>query len=123
MVYAGGLNLTGWMCRKQFSCFRVLLRLPFWLWVMWVVAGSLLGCVMTFVLKDNFEWMGILVVPIVLALVSFGMILPYLILSFACSFYRERLKTLLRLPTIESSPAAPMPPPVVESSSRKPLSV
>src|ERR1019366_9436103 len=52
MVYAGGLNLTGWMCRRQFSCLRVLLRLPFWLWVMWVVAGSLLGCVMTFVLKD-----------------------------------------------------------------------
>ena len=123
LVFAGGLNLTGWMCRKLFSCLRVLLRLPFWLWVMWVVAGSLLGCVMTFGFNDNFEWMGILVVPLVLALVSSGMILPYLILSFACSFYRERLKALLRLPTIESSPAAPIPPPVVESASRKPLKV
>jgi hypothetical protein len=123
LVYAGGLNLTGWMCRKQFSCFRVLLRLPFWLWVMWVVAGSLLGCVMTFVLNDNFEWIGILFVPLVLALVSFGMILPYLILSFTSSFYRERLKCLLRLPTIESSPAAPDPSLAVESPSRKPLEV
>jgi hypothetical protein len=123
LVYAGGLNLTGWMCRRQFSCLRVLLRLPFWLWVMWVVAGGLLGCVMTFVLKDNFEWMGILVVPILLALVSFGMILPYLILSFACSFYHERLKCLLRLPTVECSPAAPIPSPVTESASRKPLEV
>ena len=117
MVYAGGLNLTGWMCRRQFSCLRVLLRLPFWLWVMWVVAGSLLGCVMTFVLKDNFEWTGILVVPIVLALVSFGMILPYLILSFACSFYRERLKTLLRLPIQDASSAAPISAPAVETAS------
>ena len=123
LVYAGGLNLTGWVCRKQFSCLRVLLRLPFWLWVMWVVAGGLLGCVMTFGFKDNFEWMGILVVPIVLALVSFGMILPYLILSFTSPFYRERFKCLLRLPTVECSPAAPIPSPVAESASRKPLEV
>jgi hypothetical protein len=117
LVYAGGLNLTGWVCRKLFSCFRVLLRLPFWLWVMWVVTGSLLGCVMTLVLNDNFEWMGLLVVPIVLALVSFGMTLPYLLLSFACSFYRERLKDLLRLPVAVSSPAAPTPTPPVETVS------
>jgi hypothetical protein len=39
-----------------------------------------------------------------LSIVSFGLILPYLILSFACSFYRERLKDLLRLPATDSSP-------------------
>lgn len=117
LVFAGGLNLTGWMCRKQFSCLRVLLRLPFWLWVMWLVAGSLLGYVMTFVLNSSFEWMGMLVGLFVLALVSFGMILPYLILSTACSFYRERLKTLLRLPTAELSAAAPTPAPAVETAS------
>lgn len=123
LVYAGGLNLTGWMCRKQFSCLRVLLRLPFCLWAMWLMAGGLLQCVSTFVFNNGFEWAGILVGPLVFALVSFGMILPYLILSFACSFYRERLRNLLRLPTIESSPAAPIPPPVVEPASRKPLTV
>jgi len=119
VAYAGGLNLTGWMCRKQFSCLRVLLRLPFCLWVMWVVAGSLLGCVMTFGFNDNFEWMGVLVVPIVLALVSFGMILPYLILSFAASFYGERLRGLLRLPIADSSPAAPTSAPTVETVSSR----
>jgi hypothetical protein len=123
VVYAGGLNLTGLMCRKRFSRRRVSLWLALWVWVMWLVAGGLLACIMRLFFNDNFEWMGLLVAPLVLALVSFGMILPYLILSFTSSFYGERLKTVLRLPTIESSPAAPIPPPVVESSSRKPLSV
>jgi hypothetical protein len=107
LVFAGGLNLTGWMCRKRFSRRRVLLRLPFWLWVMWLVAGSLLGCVTTFVSNEHFEWTGVLLWPLVFALVSCGMILPYLILSFASSFYRERLKNLLRLPITDSSPPPP----------------
>jgi hypothetical protein len=117
LVFAGGLNLTGWMCRKQYSRLRVLLRLPFWLWMMWLVAGSLLGCVMTFVFNSSFEWMGMLVGLFVLAAASFGIILPYLILSFAGSFYRERLKTLLRLPADELSAAAPTPAPAVETAS------
>lgn len=122
-VFASGLNLTGLMCRKRFSRRRVSLWLLPWLWAMWLVAGGLLACVMRLFFNDSIEWNGLLVGSTVLTLLSFGMILPYLILSFACSFYRERLKNLLRLPTIESSPAAPIPPPVVESSSRKPLSV
>ncbi len=117
LVFAGGLNLTGWMCRKRFTCPRVLFRLPFWLWVMWLVAGALLGCVMTFVIHDSFEWMGMLMGTLVLALVSFGIILPYLILSFASSFYRQRLKELLRLPTADASPPAPTPSPVAELGS------
>jgi hypothetical protein len=111
LVFAGALDLTGRMCRKRFGRLRVSLLLPLWLWVMWVVAGSLLGCVSTFVFNEHFESTGILLWPLVLALVSFGMILPYLILSFASSFYRERLKNLLRLPTADSSP-----PPVSTAS-------
>jgi len=111
LVFAGALNLTGWLCRKRFSRLRVSLLLPLWLWVMWVVAGSLLGCLSTFVFNEHFESTGILLWPLVFALVSFGMILPYLILSFASSFYRERLKNLLRLPTADSSP-----PPVSTAS-------
>ena len=117
LVFAGGQNLTGWMCRKRFSCPRVLFRLPFWLWVMWLVAGGLLGCVMKFIINDSFEWMGMLMGTLVLALVSFGIILPYLILSFASSFYRNRLKDLLRLPTTDASTPAPTPSPVAELGS------
>ena len=117
LVFAGGLNLTGWMCRKRFTCPRVLFRLPFWLWVMWLVAGGMLGCVIAFVFHDHFEWAGMLMGTLVLALVSFGIILPYLILSFASSFYRNRLKDLLRMPTADASPPAPTPSPVAELGS------
>jgi hypothetical protein len=115
LVIAGGLNLTGWMCRKRFGRFRVSLRLLFWLWVMWLVAGGLLGCVVTFLLNDSFEWNALLVAPVILALVNFGVILPFLILSFACSFYGERLKDLLRLPTTDSSPPPASPAATPES--------
>jgi hypothetical protein len=117
LVIAGALNLTGRMCRKRFGRLRVSLLLPLWLWVMWLVAGGLLVGVMTFVFNDNFEWTGILVGPLILSLVSFALILPFLTLSFTSSFYRERLKDLLRLPTTESLPPAPTPSPVAEPGS------
>jgi hypothetical protein len=117
LVFACGLNLTGLMCRKRFSCPRVLFRLPFWLWVMWLVAGALLGCDRRFIHHDSFEWMGMLMGTLAFALVSFGIILPYLILSFTNSFYRKRLKEFLRLPTAGATPPVPTPSPVAELGS------
>jgi hypothetical protein len=114
LVYAGALNLTGRMCRKRFTRVRVSLRLPFWLWVMWIVAGGLLGGVVTLVSGSHFDWPDFAVGSVVLTLVSFGVILPFLILSFACPFYRDRLKSLLRLPPPETASAAATPLPVAE---------
>lgn len=117
LAFAGALNLTGRMCRKRFSRLRVSLLLPFWLWITWLVVGGLLGCVETLVAGDSFEWTGLLVGPIVLSLVSFAVLLPFLILSFTSSFYRERLKDLLRLPATESSPLPPTPSSAAEAGS------
>lgn len=119
VVFAGALSLTGWTCRRRFSSIRVLLRLPFCLWGMWLVAGSLLAGVVTLVSGGGFDWPGFAVGSVVLALVSFGVILPFLFLSFSCSFYRERLQSLLRLPAPEAAPAVPTPAPVVEQVSRQ----
>ena len=112
LVYAGALNLTGWMCRKRFGSVRVSLRLLFWLWAMWIVALGLLGGVMELVFGDSFPWVALLMGPIALGLVSFALILPFLILSFSSSFYRERLQRLLRLPAPASAPAMPAPAPI-----------
>lgn len=109
LVFAGALNLTGRMCRKRFGRLRVSLLLPLWLWVMWLAAGGLLGCVMRLFFNDSFESSGFLVGTIGLTLVSTALILPFLVLSFTSSFYRERLKDLLRLPTTDSSAPAPAP--------------
>jgi hypothetical protein len=117
VVFAGALNLTGRMCRKRFGRLRVALWLPLWIWVMWIVVGGLIGGVETFVAGGSFEWGEMLVGPIVLSLVCYAVILPFLILSFTSSFYRERLQGLLRLPTTEASPPAPTPSPVAEPGS------
>ena len=84
---------------------------------MWLVAGGLLGCVMRLCFNDSFEWSGLLVAPIVLSLLSFALILPFLILSFTSSFCCERLKNLLGLPATECSPPLPTPLPVTELGS------
>ena len=107
LVVAGALNLTGRMCRRRFSRVRASLWLPLWLWAMWVVAGGLLSGVGVLVSGGQFDWSGLLVGTLVLSLVSLGMILPFLILSFISSFYRERLNDLLRLPAPAAEPTAP----------------
>jgi hypothetical protein len=117
VVFAGALNLTGRLCRKRFGRLRVALWLPLWLWVMWLVVGSLVGGVETLVSRGSFEWGEMLVAPLVLSLVSYAVILPFLILSFTSSFYRARLKDLLRLPAADASPPVPTPSPVAELGS------
>ena len=44
--------------------------------------------------------------------------LPFLILSFNNTFYRERLKHLLRLPAVAVPLPAPVPATAVEQASR-----
>jgi hypothetical protein len=113
LAYGGALNLAGRMCRKRFSRPRVSWLLLLSLWLMWLAAGALLGGVATLASGDHFEWSGLLVAPLAFALVSFVVILPFLILSFTCSFYHERLKGLLRLPAPDALPPA-TPAPVAD---------
>ena len=123
VMFAGALRLTGWMCRRRFSSVGVLLRLPFCLWGMWLVAGGLLGGQVVAFVSDShfgwlesgshFDWLDIAVGSMVLALVSFGVVLPFLILSFTNAFYRERLKHLLRLPAVAVALPTPVPAPAV----------
>jgi hypothetical protein len=120
LVFAGALNLTGWMCRSQFTPLRVALRLPLWLCAMWIVAAGLLGCVAKFSSGGSSEWGTLLMGALVLTLVSFVMILPFLLLSFASSFYGDRLKCLLRLPATDAAPPAAIPAPIADQVLARP---
>ena len=112
IAFAGALNLTGWMCRSRFTRLRVALRLPFWLCIMWILAWGVFGCVMIFGFGGNSEWGALLMAVLLLSLISFVIILPFLILSFINSFYGERLKSLLRLPPADAAPPVAMPAPI-----------
>ena len=118
VVFAGALNLTGWSCRRRFSRVRVSLWLPLWLWLMWLAAGGLVNGVMRIVSGERFDWSGLLVAPVALALASFVTLLPFLILSFTNAFYRERLRHLLRLPAVVIPPPTPVPAAAVGPASR-----
>jgi len=120
LVFAGALNLTGRFCRSRPSRARISLWLPLWLWVMWLAAGGLLSCVMRLVSGESFDWSALLVAPIILALVSFVTMLPFLILSFTNAFYCERLKHLLRLPPTGPAPSVPIPAPTTAPEAAKP---
>ena len=120
LAFAGALNLTGWMCRSQFTRPRVALRLPLWLCAMWIVAGGLLGCVTKFASGGGPEWGALLMGALVLTLVSYVMILPFLLLSFASSFYGDRLKNLLRLPATDAAPPAAIPAPIADQVLARP---
>jgi hypothetical protein len=120
LVFAGALNLTGCMCRSQFTRPRVALRLPLSLCVMWIVPTALLGCVMKFASGGGSEWGAFLMGALVLTLVSYVMILPFLLLSFASSFYGHRLKCLLRLPATVSTPPAAIPAPIADQVPARP---
>jgi hypothetical protein len=119
IVYTGALHLTGWWCRRRFNLVRVALWLPAWLWAMWLLAACVLGLVVTLTSGGGFEWLGFVVASFILALVSFAVVAPYLILSFTNSLYRERSRHLLRLPA--EAPVTPVPeaPPVLEQAVRQ----
>jgi len=112
LVYAGALNLTGWRCRQRLSGVRISLWLLFWLWPMWVVAmGLLMGAMRE---EMHSIEIALLPVPVIFSLISFGLVLPFLVLSFSSSFYRERLNALLRLPATAPAPIAKVPPATAE---------
>jgi hypothetical protein len=113
IVYRGSLGLTAWICRNRFSGWRFSLRLPFWLWVMWLTAGGVLAGIITLGSGSSFELPGFLMGTLVFTLVGYALILPFLILSFTCPFYKERLKVMLKLPPPEAAPP-PASPPVTE---------
>jgi hypothetical protein len=111
MVFSGAFNLTGRMCRGRPTRLRISLWLPFWFWILCSAAAWVANSVRKLVSGEDFDWNALLVAPIILALVSFATLLPFLILSFTNAFYFERLKHLLRLPPAAPAPQVPIPAP------------
>jgi hypothetical protein len=97
------INLAGWSCRSR-SDWR---RLSLWMFL-WIMAGWLI----VFVVMSRIEKPGpLLEMATAFAIfcgLSFGLLLPFLLLSFANAFYQERLTELLRL-AAPAPPSAPQP--------------
>jgi hypothetical protein len=106
-VISLSLNLAGWLCRHRYG-WR---RLTWWLMVCLTVVSVLTTTpflVFAFIASQGSTGVGeSLMGVLLLAGICFATILPFLVLSFVNSFYRERLKALLHLGSLELPPIAP----------------
>jgi len=95
------INLAGWNCRGLFDR-RCLSR---WL-IVWILAGWLAFFVVMSFTDGRGPLLEMATAFVVIAAVSFGLLLPFLLLSFTNAVYRDRLKELLRLAEVARSSAA-----------------
>ena len=106
-VISVAVGLAGWLCRRRYRP----LVLCGWLAVM--LSGLWLLLISPILLFETLATggrvpMSALFAPVLMATgLSFGVLLPFLLLSFANAFYRQRLIHLLLL-----APKPPPPPPV-----------
>ena len=98
------INLAGWSCRSRYD------RRRFWLWlILWIMAGWLAVFVVMSTIEKPGPLLEMATAFVIFCAISFGLLLPFLVLSFANSFYRERLKELLRL--ADAAPPSALQPP------------
>ena len=86
------VNLAGWSCQGLYGRRRLSLWLILWIMAVWLAV---------FIAMSMIERPGPLLEMAtafaIFCAVSFGLLLPFLLLSFANAFYRDRLKEVLRL--------------------------
>lgn len=95
------VNLAGWSCRQRYGRGRFLFRLTLWIMAGWLAFFIVMA------LSSGPGPLGEMAVALaIISAVSLALLLPFLLLSAASAFYRQRLKEVLRL--------ADAPPPPVE---------
>jgi hypothetical protein len=107
-VISLALTLAGLACRGRYRPLGFYLWLLASLFVVWlVIVAPFFGLAMI-VSGGQLPWQEFFLMVLVLTAVSFGMLLPFLILSSANSLFRERLKLLLH--TEREAPPPVLPP-------------
>jgi hypothetical protein len=97
LASAVALSLAGLICRSRYR------PLGLYLWLFILLAGVWLGIAMPFFLiamvssGGNIPWSEFFIPVLAVATANFATLLPFLILSSASPFFRERLKALLNV--------------------------
>ena len=113
LVMSVALTLAGLACRGRYGVLRLSFRLIAALMVLWML---LIGpyFVITLYASAGNDLLTVLLQMMATATgITFGVMLPFLVLSFANGFYRERLKGLLHVSSVASPPILPPPVPAV----------
>jgi hypothetical protein len=108
MMVLGPITVAGRLCRGMYRPLRFMLRLA-----VWTVVGALLTMyayviVMTLLsakpVPDIMTMVMLSFAGLILGLCLYALQVPFMILGFKSSFFRERFKTYLRLETIPTTP-------------------
>jgi hypothetical protein len=117
VVTAIALILDGLICRSRYRPAGLYLWLFVALAAVWLVLVAPFALFVLAFSGGNIEWTQLLAPALMLAMVNFLPVLPFLILSSASPFFRERLKALLHVKMEESPPlAAPLIDPNVKTA-------
>ena len=114
LVMAAALTLTGLVCRGRYGWLRLSLWLVAALVVLWLLVIGPFFVVAVISSSGNVPLWAIFPTVGAASGITFGALLPFLVLSFANGFYRERLKGLLHLgraqpPSLAEPPLSAVP--------------
>jgi len=111
VVISLALTLAGWACRGRYGPLRLCLWLSAALLLVWLLVIGPFFVVAKILSPVNVPLLALIAAVLSVTAISFGLLLPFLILSFANAFYRARLKDLLHLGRETAPPvlAPPMP--------------
>jgi hypothetical protein len=108
-VTAVALLVLGLLCRKRFHLVGIYLWLLALLSVLWVMIALPFFLIEEMRSSGPIDWSAFFTPVLAVAVCHFAALLPFLILSSASPFYRERLKSLLHVKEEGAVVAAPEP--------------
>jgi hypothetical protein len=108
-VVAAAMALGGLACRGRYHPCRICLRLFLSLVAVWFAVAAALHFLCPAASLFGIEFGILLCLALFMAGFTFAMLLPFLVLSWASPFYRERLKALLNVKPETPPVAAPLP--------------
>ena len=109
LVSAAALSLAGLSCRNRYRPAGLCVWLFLLLAVIWLAAMAPFFLIAMISSNGEIGWSEFFGPVLAAAAVNFAMLLPFLILSSASPFYRERLKALLHVKTAAPAVIAPLP--------------
>jgi peptidoglycan/LPS O-acetylase OafA/YrhL len=109
VVSSAALSLGGLVCRGRCRVIGLYGWLLILLAVLWLVIAAPFFVVALVATGGRMGWNVFFIFVLLLAVVHFAMLLPFLILSSASPFYRERLKALLCVEPETPPSIAPVP--------------
>ena len=109
LVISVAVSLAGLVCRRRYGWLRLSLWVAAALVVVWLLVIGPFFIIALISSRGSVPVLAIFGVVGVAAGITFGVLLPFLVLSFANGFYRERLKGLLHLGGAAAPPVITLP--------------